>query len=79
MGKKNAKKASNTGLPELMKQISDMQDLSLKADDLIDAILYLDNEGACEGARFAMLEIVQEYVKAINSGLDIVNLPKVTP
>ena len=79
MGKKNAKKANNTGLPELMKQISDMQDLSLKADDLIDAILYLDNEGACEGARFAMLEIVHEHVKAINSGLDIVNLPKVTP
>lgn len=77
MGKKNAKTANDTGLPELMKQISDMQDLSLKADDLIDAVLFLDNEGACEGARFAMLEIISQHLKAINNGLDVVNLPKV--
>lgn len=78
MGKKNAAKANDTGLPELMKHLEHMQDLSLRADDLIDAVLYLDNEGACEGARFAMLEIIAQHLKALNSGLDIVNLPKVT-
>jgi hypothetical protein len=77
MGKKNAAKANDTGLPELMKHIEQMQDLSLRADDLIDAVLYLDNEGACDGARFAMLEIISQHLKALSNGLDCVSLPKV--
>lgn len=78
MGKKNAAKANETGLPELMKHLEHMQALSLKAEDLIEAVLYLDNEGSCEGGRFAMLEIIAQHLKELNNGLDVVCLLKVT-
>ncbi len=73
----NAALANDTGLPALLAHIDDMQTLSFQADELMRVVLHLENEGACEGGRQLLSEMIAEKIKRINSGLDCVNLPKV--
>lgn len=71
----NATPANNTDVRALLEHIADMQTLALKAEELMEVVCHLENEGVCAAGRHVLSEEVFEKVKRLNLGLDSVNLP----
>ena len=76
MGKKNAKKANDTGLPELQSYISDLQNDALIIESLLDATMAMfavpDRQDS-----MTLIEMASVRVARLNRALDSTNLPKV--
>lgn len=70
----NAAQANNTDVPALLNHIADMQTLALKAEELMEVVCHLENEGVCAAGRHVLSEEVFEKLKRLNLGLDSVNL-----
>ncbi|WP_370301578.1 hypothetical protein [Pseudooceanicola sp.] len=69
--------ANNTGLPELLSHIDDMQNKAWRLEAVLEAINYLENEGQCENGRQSLSMIAQEMAQDIANGLDIQRLTEV--
>ncbi|KAA8616258.1 hypothetical protein [Salipiger aestuarii] len=65
-----------TGLPALMNHVQDMQDRAILLDGVLEAILFMENEDACENGRDSLMRIAKELSHEIFIALDKVNLPK---
>lgn len=66
-----------TGLPALMQHVQDMQDRTCLLDGVMEAILFMENEEACENGRASLTRIAKELSHEIFIALDTVNLPEV--
>jgi hypothetical protein len=77
MGKKNAKTATNTGLPELQSYISDLQNEALVIESLLDAAMSMfavpDRQDS-----MTLVEMASVRAARLNRALDTTALPKVT-
>lgn len=73
----NADSANETGLPELLAYIDDVQIMAHRLAGALGAIIYLEDEVGCNNSRFAVSLIAQELANQIAESLDCVNLPKV--
>ncbi|MEM7089511.1 MAG: hypothetical protein AAF496_08035 [Pseudomonadota bacterium] len=70
-------RANQAGLPELLKYISDVQDVACRLHGVMKAIDYLDEEDECRSGRIALIHVAEELAAKINTDLDFINLPKV--
>ena len=76
MGKKNAAKANNIGLPELQSYISDLQNEALIIESLLDAAMSMfavpDRQDS-----MTLIEMASVRAARLNRALDNTALPKV--
>lgn len=76
MGKKNAKKANDTGLPELLSYISDLQNEALIIESLLDAAMSMFSLPDRQDS-MALVEMASARAARLNRALDTTALPKV--
>ena len=63
---------NDTGLPEYLK---DMQGRACRLSGVMNAIAYLENEGACTEGRMALTFLAEELATDLYNALDTVNIP----
>lgn len=68
--------ATDTGLPALMRHLSDMQAKAMHIEHLLAVVEHLEGEGACENARWSVTTQAHRLASELNAGLDTVSLPE---
>lgn len=76
MGKKNAKLANDTGLPELLAHIQDLQNEALIIESLLDAAMSMFTVRDMQDS-MSLVEMASERAARLNRALDATALPKV--
>lgn len=69
--------SKNPEADALRAHVADMQGKALRIQSLLEVVMFIENENACEAGRFVMTEIALETAEELNLGLDSVSLPKV--
>ena len=77
MTKNNAALANDTGLPELLNHIGEMQNIACKMLAMLETVVHLDIDGTCRDGRLVLVEMAAKAASDLNNGLDSVNLPEV--
>jgi len=77
MGKKNAKTANDTGLPELLAHIQDLQNEALVIESLLDAAMSMFSVPDRQDS-MTLVEMASVRAARLNRALDTTALPEVT-
>lgn len=72
-----AQNAAKAPYGELMAHIGDMQTIAGKMLAMLETVEHLDSEDQCLDGRIALVGMVSNLASELNTGLDMVNLPKV--
>ena len=67
---------TETQVGALKALISEQQDAALRVASMLEALTFLQNEGAHPGSQITLAEEAERQAAAMVSALDVVNLPE---